>query len=64
MANNAHDHQLMAFANKYDRLDPELLRLALSWGYSEYEISAAIDDAYYDYDDLAAIEEILALGRC
>lgn len=64
MANNAHDHQLMAFANKYDRLDPELLALALSWGYTEYEISSAIDDAYYDRDDLTAIEEILALGQC
>lgn len=63
MANNAHDHQLMAICNKYDRLDHELLGLALSWGYSEYEISAAIDDAYYDCDDLTAIEEIMALGK-
>ena len=58
MANNAHDHKLMAFSNKYDRLDRNLLKLALNSGVSEYEISSAIDDAYYDYDDLAAIDSI------
>ncbi len=50
MANNAHDHQLMAFTNKYDRIDPELLSLAISNGYSEYYISDVIDDDYNDGD--------------
>ncbi len=29
MANNAHDHKLMAFSNKYDRLDRNLLKLTI-----------------------------------
>lgn len=61
MANNAHDHRLMAFSNKYDRLDPELIKLAFDSGISEYDISSAIDDEYYDCDDLAASKIIKEL---
>lgn len=58
MANNAHDHQLMAFTNKYDRIDPELLTLAISNGYSEYYISDVIDDDYNDGDYDAVIASL------
>lgn len=58
MANNAHDHQLMAFTNKYDRIDPELLSLAISNGYSEYYISDVIDDDYNDGDYDAVVASL------
>lgn len=64
LANNAHDHRLMAFSNKYDRLDPDLLKFALDNGFSEYDISSAIDDSYYDGDDLSVIDSLKALMLC
>lgn len=55
MANNAHDHRVMAFSNKYDRLEKSLISAAFNAGVTEEYLSAEIDDAYYmDLDDVAA----------
>lgn len=66
MANNAKDNPLLALANKYDRLDPDRLQAALDAGISERDISDAIDDHWYDYNDdaaHAALDELIAEAR-
>lgn len=55
MANNAHDHPVMAIHGKYDRLDRDLIEQAVKAGVTEKDISSAVDDFYYmDLDDDAA----------
>ena len=55
MANNAHDHPVMALANKYDRLDRGLIEKAIAAGVKQDDIERAIEDFYYmDLDDEAA----------
>jgi hypothetical protein len=49
-ANNAVDNPVMAVANKYDMMDPAVIKQAVDAGMSEKEISSAVDDAYYDQD--------------
>lgn len=54
-ANNAADNQLMAIANKYDRLDRSAIAAALDAGLTGTEIADVVDDHYYmDMDDDAA----------
>jgi N12 class adenine-specific DNA methylase len=64
MANNAVDHPVMAIANKYDRLDNQLIKKAVEAGIGEDQINDAVEDHYYmDQDDdaaNAAIRELLA----
>lgn len=55
MANNAIDHPVQAIANKYDRLDRDLIKQALDAKLTEQEIESAVDEHYYmDLDDEAA----------
>ncbi|MBB76647.1 MAG: hypothetical protein CMJ75_19240 [Planctomycetaceae bacterium] len=55
MANNAVDHPAMAIANKFDRLDRDLIERAVKAGVTESEITEAVEDFYYmDLDDDAA----------
>ena len=49
-ANNAVDNPVMAVSNKYDMMDPAVIKQAVDAGMSEKEISSAVDDAYYDQD--------------
>lgn len=64
MANNAHDHQAMAIANKYDRLDAKAIKAAVDAGATESDISEAVDDFYYfELDDDAANEAVRALAK-
>ena len=59
MANNAYDNLAMTIANKYDRLDANLIGRAVEAGVTEEEISNAVDDFYYmDLDDNAANKAI------
>jgi hypothetical protein len=62
-ANNAIDNPVMALANKFDRLDRDLIGRALSVGVTEEEITSAVEDFYYmDLDDdaaNAAIQELI-----
>lgn len=66
MANNAIDNPAMALANKYDRLDGELIGRALEAGITEQAITEAVDDLYYmELDDdgaNAAIRELIEEG--
>jgi hypothetical protein len=62
MANNAVDNPVMAVANKYDRLDRNVIEQAIEAGVTEAQISEAVDDYYYmDLDDAAANDAIRAL---
>lgn len=55
MANNAIDHPVMAVANKYDRLDRDVVAQAVKAGLTPSEIDALVEDHYYmDLDDKAA----------
>ena len=55
MANNEVDHRGQALVNKFDRLDPGLIRGALAAGHAARDIERLIEDAYYfDLDDEAA----------
>jgi hypothetical protein len=59
MANNAHDHQAMALANKFDRLDGKLIEQAIKVGVKPDAITNAVEDFYYmDLDDEAANKAI------
>lgn len=59
LANNAIDNPVLAIANKYDRLDRDLIAQAVDAGMTEAQISEVIDDFYYmDLDDAAAEEAI------
>lgn len=49
-ANNAVDNPVMAVSNKYDMMDPAVIKQAVDAGMTEQEISSAVDDAYYDQD--------------
>lgn len=51
MANNAYDHPALEITGKYDRIDPRLLTLAVDNGLEREDLSALLDDAYYDCDD-------------
>ncbi len=54
-ANNALDNPVMAVANKYDRLDRDLIGQALDAGITPEEIDRLVEDPYYqDLDDPAA----------
>ena len=59
-ANNAVDNQVMAVTNKYDMMDPVVLRKALDAGMTEKDISSAVDDSYYDGDYKAANSDLNA----
>lgn len=62
MANNAIDHPVMTIANKYDRLDRELIEKAVNAGVSEADIDEAVAEYYYmELDDTAANEAIAKL---
>lgn len=59
MANNAHDNQAMALANKFDRLDRGLIEQAVAAGVTPRQIEEAVEDFYYmDLDDEAANKAI------
>ena len=58
-ANNAVDNPLMAVANKYDMMDPEVFKGALAAGMTEQQISEVIDDPYYFSLDYEAAEKAL-----
>lgn len=59
MANNAHDNMAMAFANKFDRLDRNLIKKAIDAGIDPETMENAIEDHYYmDLDDDAANQAI------
>lgn len=59
MANNAADHPAMAIANKYDRLDSNLIQQAVDAGVTEEQIDSAVEDFYFmDLDDEAANQAI------
>lgn len=66
MANNAHDHPVMALANKFDRLDRELIKQAIDAGVPTEDIETAVEDAYYiEMDDEAgnqAIRDLISAG--
>jgi GNAT superfamily N-acetyltransferase len=49
-ANNVVDNPVMAVSNKYDMMDPAVIKQAVDAGMTEQEISSAVDDAYYDQD--------------
>jgi hypothetical protein len=54
-ANNAQDNMGMAIANKYDRLDADLIKKAAAVGLAENEIGDLVDDFFYfDLDDEGA----------
>jgi N12 class adenine-specific DNA methylase len=60
LANNAIDHPLQAIANKYDRLDRDVIKQALDAGLTEDQIESVLDDPYYiDLDDAAAEQALL-----
>lgn len=64
MANNAHDHKVMAVGNKYDRLNTDIVRQAIEVGVTGEQIDAVVEDAYYiDLDDEAANAALLDLVR-
>jgi hypothetical protein len=59
MANNAVDHPVMAVANKFDRLDRNLIRDAIEAGVTPAQIDEAVQDHYYfDLDDEAGNQAI------
>ena len=64
MANNAHDNPVMAIANKYDRLDREVIDSAVKAGITEEQINDAVGDFYYmDLDDVAANDAVRTLTK-
>ena len=64
MANNAIDNPVMAVANKYDRLDRDLIAKAIEAGATEQQIDDAVEDSYYqDLDDEAGNEALRGLGK-
>ncbi len=55
MANNAIDNPVMAIANKYDRLDRQVISDAVAAGMTQDDIGDVVDDFYYmDLDDEGA----------
>mgnify|MGYP003605835142 CR=1 FL=1 len=55
LANNAIDHPVMAIANKYDRLDRNLISEAVDAGITDREFADIVDDSYYlSIDDIEA----------
>lgn len=64
-ANNYHDNKVMGIANKYDRLNPEIIKKALDSGMTEQDIGAVVDDHFYmDLNDKAAEKALLdAIGE-
>lgn len=55
MANNAIDNPVMAIANKYDRLDRNVIKQAVEAGLTDKQIADLVDDPYYfSLDDKAA----------
>lgn len=64
-ANNAVDHPVMAIANRFDRLDRDLIARAVNAGITEKQIATAVEDDYYDLNDdaaNAAIQELIDNG--
>ncbi|QYY33752.1 DNA cytosine methyltransferase (plasmid) [Cupriavidus pinatubonensis] len=62
VANNAHDHPVMALANKFDRLDRALIEQAIELGIPHERIESSVEDPYYmDLDDEAANAAIAEL---
>ena len=65
LANNALDNPVLALCWQYDRLNPSLLRAALSAGINAQELANAINDDYYDLADDAAEQTVRELiGSC
>ncbi len=61
-ANNAHDHPIIEVANKFDRLDRDLIQKALDAGITPADINEAVEDFYYqEMDDDAANNAIQEL---
>lgn len=61
-SNNAIDNPVMAVANKFDRLDADLIKQAMDAGVTEQQITEAVEDYYYmDLDDDAANNAIREL---
>jgi hypothetical protein len=58
-ANNAIDNPVMAIANKYDRLDRDLIQKAVDAGLTERDINDLVQDPYYFYLDDEAAENAL-----
>lgn len=56
LANNAADNPVLEICGKYDRIDPRLLALAVQNGLELQDLSALLDDAYYDCDDHAVTQ--------
>ncbi|MGP9804020.1 PLxRFG domain-containing protein [Paracoccus sp. NSM] len=64
MANNATDHPVMALANKFDRLDRDLIEQAIEAGVTADAITEAVSDFYYmELDDAAANQAIRDLMK-
>jgi hypothetical protein len=66
-ANNAVDNPVMALANKYDMMSPEVFREAVAAGMSDKQVADVVDDPYYfgtDYQaaDRALLDEVERLG--
>lgn len=61
-ANNAHDHPIIEVANKFDRLNRDLIQEALDAGVTPEDINEAVEDFYYmEMDDMAAEDAISLL---
>ena len=58
-ANNAIDNPVMAIANKYDMMDPGVIRKAIAAGMSENQIFDIVDDPYYFSQDYRSANELL-----
>ncbi len=53
-ANNAVDNPVLAIGNKYDQLDPKVVKQAVDAGMTEQDISEVVDDYYYQDMDFDA----------
>jgi hypothetical protein len=58
-ANNAIDNPVMAIANKYDMMSPEVIKQAVDAGMSVQQVSDVVDDPYFDADYKAADRALL-----
>lgn len=60
MANNAVDHPVMAVANKFDRLDRDLIAKAIDAGMTEQDITGVVEEFYYQEMDDEGAETALS----
>ena len=59
MANNVIDNPVMAVANKYDMMDPAVIKQAVDAGMTYEQISEIVDDPYYFSQDYQAANDDL-----